>query len=48
MSDMLLVIALIAFALYGFVCSVKNIARAVFKTVHQIKAEKNINEKEVS
>ena len=37
MSDIMLVIALIAFALYGFVQAAKNISRAILKTWKEIR-----------
>lgn len=39
MSELLLVVLLIAFAVYGVICAVKNSIKSIFKLIAQIKQE---------
>ncbi len=39
MSELILVVVLIAFAVYGFVCAIKNTFKSILKLIAQIKRE---------
>lgn len=41
MFELLFVVVLIAFAVYGFICAIKNIFNSFLKLIAQIKRENN-------
>lgn len=41
MFELLFVVVLIAFAVYGFICAIKNTFKSILKLIAQIKRENN-------